>query len=718
VGGGLGRGRKLFVGVVANCVLVTASASADHNVAERVSVDIGTSAGATPLATTADGSHVFFVTHPTGTGSCGTQVGYYYERSGGTTKPVSVGSDGQLYCGDGFLGASVDGTHVFFRSTSALTPEDTDGGIDDVYERFAGTTRLVTTGPTDPQTAVQFPSVRFSDDGSRVFFQADASLVAQDTDSADDIYERSGGTTTLRSVKSDGTNATTDETLLDISSDGSKLFVKTADQLVPEDMNSFVDLYERDEGTVKLLSDWPHAAGQQTPDFRAASTDGSRVILRTGVQLDPADMDGSIDIYELSNGQRTLLSRGSTGGSEAAVPLFRYATPDATSVWFDTTDRLTSDDLDTTPDIYKRSGGVTTLITTGPSAGSGTGALAFFVDEALNGAATYFATKEPLVPGDGDTDYDVYERKAGTTSLVVSGTDAAANQDDSRVFFGSFEQLVPGDTDAYGDIYELHDGTTTLISSSPSPAPHSNTTAVFSDDGQTVYFGTYDNYYGTDTLNDLDVYAARVGPPAPYARPKGATPFEVYLVPFYVECAGANPPNTTHGAPLSYPSCNPPKQLNTQVTIGTPDANGQPSKGRAWVHVAAKSGDVGLEAHESDIRKTSDLTDYTGQFEVALGVRQTDRDGTNSAGNGPASATLVDFPLHFAVSCAPTADTTVGSTCDIDTSANAITPGMVVGSHRTIWQLQEVQVFDGGLDGIGSTENDNLLFQVQGLFAP
>src|SRR5262245_32968308 len=58
---------------------------------------------------------------------------------------------------------------------------------------------------------------------------------------------------------------------------------------------------------------------------------------------------------------------------------------------------------------------------------------------------------------------------------------------------------------------------------------------------------------------------------ATHPRPKGATPLRVSLVPSYNACTA---PNRTHGPPLAFPSCNPPVQTSTNVTVGTPDANG------------------------------------------------------------------------------------------------------------------------------------------------
>ena len=57
-----------------------------------------------------------------------------------------------------------------------------------------------------------------------------------------------------------------------------------------------------------------------------------------------------------------------------------------------------------------------------------------------------------------------------------------------------------------------------------------------------------------------------------FARPKGASPVRVSLVPAYNGCSS---PNRTHGLPLNQGSCNPPVQSSSELTSGTPDANGR-----------------------------------------------------------------------------------------------------------------------------------------------
>ena len=59
----------------------------------------------------------------------------------------------------------------------------------------------------------------------------------------------------------------------------------------------------------------------------------------------------------------------------------------------------------------------------------------------------------------------------------------------------------------------------------------------------------------------------------------------------------------------------------------------------------------------------------------------------------------------------------MGSTCALNTTLDAITPGAVPELKRSVWQLDRIRVFDGGADGDVSTGPDTL-FAVQGIFVP
>jgi hypothetical protein len=213
--------------------------------------------------------------------------------------------------------------------------------------------------------------------------------------------------------------------------------------------------------------------------------------------------------------------------------------------------------------------------------------------------------------------------------------------------------------------------------------------------------------------------------PLTYIRPKAAAPTRVSLVPAYNQCVPASA-NRTHGPPLGFPSCASPVRSSSQLTVGTPDANGQTAKSSGLVRYGVQVGDPSTPADEAnvriiaqvtDVRNKSDLSDYTGELQLDEGLRITDRDNTPYPG-GPGPGTVSDTSFPVTIPCAATADTTVGSTCGIDTTAEAIVPNTVKEGRRAVWQIGQVRVYDGGADGSASTTADNTLFMDEGLFAP
>jgi hypothetical protein len=206
-----------------------------------------------------------------------------------------------------------------------------------------------------------------------------------------------------------------------------------------------------------------------------------------------------------------------------------------------------------------------------------------------------------------------------------------------------------------------------------------------------------------------------------YPHPKGASPLRVSLVPTFSAC---DAPNRAHGAPLAFGSCTPPVQASSFLTVGTPDANKERVNAFATVTFKAVAGnpattadeaDVKLIASSTDVRALPDLSDYTGQLDADVRLRLTDQ------ASGPAldqPATVQDFIYRFPVPCQPTIDTTIGSTCAVATTADAIQPGTVTEGARTTWQIGQVTLFDGGPDGVASTTSGNTPFETQGVFIP
>ncbi len=209
--------------------------------------------------------------------------------------------------------------------------------------------------------------------------------------------------------------------------------------------------------------------------------------------------------------------------------------------------------------------------------------------------------------------------------------------------------------------------------------------------------------------------------PAPYARPKGATPLTVSLVPSFNGCTV---PNGTHGAPLAYDSCSPPRLASGGLTVGTPDANGLEARFIAEAELGVVAGNPATEADEADVtfevnafdvRVRDGLADYTGELEAVLRVRLTDRLGFGAAPGEPGTVQDSSFPVT--VPCAVTADSSVGAACAVSTSFDAVLPGAVPEGRRSIWQLGQIELHDGGSDGLAAT-TPNAAFARQGLFVP
>lgn len=114
------------------------------------------------------------------------------------------------------------------------------------------------------------------------------------------------------------------------------------------------------------------------------------------------------------------------------------------------------------------------------------------------------------------------------------------------------------------------------------------------------------------------------------------------------------------------------------------------------------------------MRLRSDLSDYGGELLLEPAVLITDR---ASGASGDERATVQDTTFPITTPCAPTAAPSVGATCSLASSFNAIAPGAVVEGKRAVWELGTVELLDGGSDGVAAT-GPNTLFARQGVFIP
>jgi hypothetical protein len=334
-----------------------------------------------------------------------------------------------------------------------------------------------------------------------------------------------------------------------------------------------------------------------------------------------------------------------------------------------------------------------------------------------------------------DGNLEIYAMNADGTSPTRLTNNAAF---DAEPAWSPDGTKIAFDTDRDGntEIYTMNaDGTSparltnnAAIDESPGWSP-TGTKIVFDtsrDGNNEVYTMNADGTTQTRLTNSPGIDQSPNWQPVfrNYARPRGATPTRISLVPAYKPCTS---PNTAHKAPISLPSCNPPRAESGYLTVGTPDFNGAGANAvgsMLFKALPTTPGDISIDVSLTDVRcvgtsggcTNGALADYTDDLLFDTTFRVTDK------GNGGAnpSGTVSDLPLRFSVPCTTTASTTVGSTCAISTSVNSLLgSSAIVNGQREIWQLSgDEKIYDGGADGVATTRGDNTLFAAGGIFTP
>jgi hypothetical protein len=381
----------------------------------------------------------------------------------------------------------------------------------------------------------------------------------------------------------------------------------------------------------------------------------------------------------------------STGGNGAHNASFAAISQEGGRVFFDTTEQLLASDLDTSSrDVYERFGGSLNLVSQGPSGGGGPH-FAEFVGASTDGTRVFFQTYEQLTSNDTDATWlDVYERNAGATTLITTGP-AATNGDSIPLWRGN------------------------------------------SLDGTRAFFQTDEPLVSADTDTSWDTYA-REAPISGYPRPKAARTVRAALVPAYSECTAAN---RTHGPPLAHPSCNPPNQRSSVLTVGTPDANGFAALAASSVRFKGMGLPAAPEDSDAEIRllvndvhcRTANAacpggsgSDYVGPLVLRTTMQVTDRL------NGPAtneSATVEPLDLDIPFNCVAVSGGE-GSRCNLTTTVEAFYPGAIVDSKRALWEIGSATIMDPGPNGTGfgagcpatCGDGDEAVYLRQGVFIP
>jgi hypothetical protein len=168
------------------------------------------------------------------------------DRVNGMTHGATTVGDTGLFEGHTLLSSiSPDGLRVGFTAGEAFDG-DANGFIEDAYvaEWQSGIVRLVSRDSAGNQG--QGPSANshsplLSDDTNSVIFTSRAALVADDTNTAHDVYRRD--LTTGITVRLAADDNGSDVVASDITNDGRFVSLLTSADLLPEDVNFFHDVY-------------------------------------------------------------------------------------------------------------------------------------------------------------------------------------------------------------------------------------------------------------------------------------------------------------------------------------------------------------------------------------------------------------------------------------------------------------------------------------------
>jgi hypothetical protein len=290
-----------------------------------------------------------------------------------------------------YVGATADGSKVFFTTEQALLPSDEDS-TNDVYEcelpGDSGATPIAV-GVINPCPDLKAVSVTgsssganvqsvvaFSEEGSRVYFTAKGVLTSQPdvslpsghqvaTEGEDNLYvweapsaeNPSGQVVFIATLPGPSPEA-------EATPNGRYLVFTTAADLTPDDKSTVAQAFRYDAQTGELVR---VSAGQEgfnndgntysNPATLAStklgrltvSTDGSYIVFQSNAALTPQVQGGLRNVYEWHDGNVYLISNGVDQNPHAGLLGIDAS---GTDIFFTTSERLVAQDTDEDVDIY------------------------------------------------------------------------------------------------------------------------------------------------------------------------------------------------------------------------------------------------------------------------------------------------------------------------------------------------------------------------------
>jgi len=346
-----------------------------------------------------------------------------------------------------------------------------------LYMRLNGTRTVDISAPNpgvnDADGLQPAAYVGASSDGSKVFFMTQTELTADDITHDPELYEYDTNTATLTRV-SRGSSGNADGNVYNvpaISSDGSTIYFTAFGQLAPgaaaqtPNVGGSVNLYRYDTNT--KVTTYITTVGAEDYPSDSLAPRWYKFPLEEEIGLDL-----TADWYTTADGRYLVFA--------STRDITSYDSAEASSQaeckgGFEHTSRSGHCD-----EVYRYDSASSsiTCVSCNPTGAAPTSNALFTRDAnrdegafgapprgvSNDGGYVFFDTAESLVPQDNNGKIDVYEWHNGRIFLISSGQDPAdsfyldSSPDGSNVFFGTHAQLVSQDTDTSGDLYDARVG--------------------------------------------------------------------------------------------------------------------------------------------------------------------------------------------------------------------------------------------------------------------
>ena len=250
-----------------------------------------------------------------------------------TTDPSGGGVGAGLFDSDGQVparvGSAADGSSIYFVASGDLAPGSRPGRPSIFrWDEDSGLRHVVTLAPGEADIGVWesfrarpiFRDARVTSDGSRLFFASHEQLTGYDTNGTKQIYLYDADQDSLVCVSCSKLSA-----------------------------GSSADSQFQSHSTILNLDGQPVKSSASSPYLpRNMSPDGERVFFDTKQQLVPGDSNGRVDVYVWENGQVNLISTGQSDDDS----FFSEASVSGNDVFFTTREKLVLSDRDTVMDMY------------------------------------------------------------------------------------------------------------------------------------------------------------------------------------------------------------------------------------------------------------------------------------------------------------------------------------------------------------------------------